>query len=925
MLNLRLLRFIKNYFPSLNYRSKKHSFLQIQGYWIRNNWELFQLTGEVKYRDLALKCSNYVLRAQRVDGSWEYPLNEWKSRVSTVEGIWASLGLLLTYKCTGNRDFLAGALKWYNFLINKTGFQRYGNSLAINYFNVPTARKVPNNATLAIRFFAELYSLTNDKCFLKYTDSLIAFLELCQNPNGELSYEVGKQHYLCYHYNSFEFMDLFFANEILNSKKLFDIMRRLSKFVASGVMVDGSVKYDCEQTYPEEIMFSSIAGAALIGASVHNFGDFSGHIAAIYRYVETNQRSDGSFILTKHDMPYVIKPIKYGILSDSIPYPGPMSFILHSLLFKAQHLKNSFDVEYSLKIRSGYFFTLYMLSIVVYVISCLLSQTATERWILDGIVFQTIVFVIFSITLAHCITNNAILAAIVSFFIIVLNIVPGLKYPIFYGVFDSPGHYRFASEIAVLGHVPTNEFYSTTYGGNAGMHLTLASMSLVSDISMNTLFAFVAPALFGLVPLIIYFIGNRVLDSTTMKFTIIAAALPTLSAYEVWGTSLSFILYFLLGAIFLRIVLFKIEAKSLLIFIIISFTLIASHAITSLFFAILLFGITIFLILLARLKGAVTELFSFVTFGVVSFLYTFLLVIWWTTVDTVNIRFFSDVVSQIFQQEMSVISPTFFELPIVSRLQSFIVLNASNVVLIFLTVIGFVVFLKSVEKNQKCFVMRPFYWFVVGWICIVGSFLIVQVATNFGLFSYQRLLIYATPWCVFLCGLALMRLNISLSFFNPKLKRLFLTALTIFLVFVCLIQFYPYQPLIPKAADLSADLASNSYVVDLTLVNSLNQIAMIDFAENHSKEGLIIADLVTRSQTYGFSNISFFSRIDYSSPLTMPELLNRNWSLFMLHYGLNGPFREGAVYRTDEVIQNISTHNSVIYDNGGSFLMIPQK
>jgi hypothetical protein len=334
MLNLRLTRFVKSYFPALNYKNNNHVFQQIQGYWIKNNWALYRLTNDLRYKELALKCSDFVVASQQNDGSWKYPLTEWKSRVSTVEGTWASLGLLETYSFTKNPVYLKSALNWRNFLVTKTGFQRYKDSMTINYFNIRTSRKVPNNTTLALFFFAELFNVTQDTSLLKYNDALIHFIELCQQPGGELVYEVDKTHYLCYHYNSFEFLDLYYANQILKSKRIDAILSKLSKYIASGVLNNGAVKYDCSQAYPEEIMFSAIAGAALIKASKSNYGNFKNHIDSIFRYLEKNQKSNGSFILTMHDMPYIKKPLGLGIFSDKTLYPGPMCFILSSLLTK---------------------------------------------------------------------------------------------------------------------------------------------------------------------------------------------------------------------------------------------------------------------------------------------------------------------------------------------------------------------------------------------------------------------------------------------------------------------------------------------------------------------------------------------------------------------------------------------------------------
>ena len=126
-LELRFLRFMKSYFPVIGWSDKLY-FLQAQGYWIKSNWDLFEITNDVRYKKVAADCSKNILEKQRNDGSWEYPLKAWKKYVSTVEGTWASIALLDTFKHTHNSIYLKGALMWYNFLINRIGFQSYKDS-----------------------------------------------------------------------------------------------------------------------------------------------------------------------------------------------------------------------------------------------------------------------------------------------------------------------------------------------------------------------------------------------------------------------------------------------------------------------------------------------------------------------------------------------------------------------------------------------------------------------------------------------------------------------------------------------------------------------------------------------------------------------------------------------------------------------------
>ena len=58
-----------------------------------------------------------------------------------------------------------------------------------------------------------------------------------------------------------------------------------------------------------------------------------------------------------------------------------------------------------------------------------------------------------------------------------LNIIPALKYSLFYNTFDGPAHYRFAAQIALTGHVPNNEFYSLSSGTNPGRQILVAGLS----------------------------------------------------------------------------------------------------------------------------------------------------------------------------------------------------------------------------------------------------------------------------------------------------------------------------------------------------------------------------------------------------------------------------------------------------------------
>lgn len=333
-LELRFFRFLKSYLSSINWHDNYY-FLQAQGYWVKSNWGLFEITGDKKYKRIAITCSKHILAKQHEDGSWEYPLKAWKKYVSTVEGTWASLGLLETFKRTNELAYLDGAMKWYDFLINKVGFQEFKGAWAINYFDVPKHR-VPNNTTLVLWFFAELYEIQRNSKFLKFNDKLIKFIQLCQGDNGEIRYSVEREHYLCYHYNAFEFLDLYHFYRIIADEKVRIILKKIAKFLSKGVTEIGSVKYDCFQTFPEKIFYSAVVGAALTAAMLMGLRGCEEHVKRLYDFLLKNQNSDGSFMLSRHDSPYLTKPISHGFLVDKRSYPRPLTFILQHLLFKAK-------------------------------------------------------------------------------------------------------------------------------------------------------------------------------------------------------------------------------------------------------------------------------------------------------------------------------------------------------------------------------------------------------------------------------------------------------------------------------------------------------------------------------------------------------------------------------------------------------------
>jgi hypothetical protein len=328
--HLRLWRFFKAALDFVPWNDN-YVFMQSQGYWILSNWMLHEATGEPKYRALALESTEATLRLQQPEGFWLYPLPERKHLIATVEGNWGAIGLLATYAREPRKEFLQTAVRWYDYLVGRIGFQAHSDGKAINYFDKPRG-KVPNNSVEAAWLFLRLWKATGEARFLEHVDAMMDFLASTQRPTGELPYivegpyEKGRIHYLCYQYNAFQFLKLAWAAALRADPRTHRILLALAGFLARGVTNSGASAVDCFHTKPETDYFTAVLAAALreakrLGAS--EAGELSDRC-----YVRTlqRQRPDGSFAYTTGD---------HGFLRDIRSYPRPQVMTLFHLLYPA--------------------------------------------------------------------------------------------------------------------------------------------------------------------------------------------------------------------------------------------------------------------------------------------------------------------------------------------------------------------------------------------------------------------------------------------------------------------------------------------------------------------------------------------------------------------------------------------------------------
>lgn len=331
--NARVGRFVKSYVSFLPWQDDL-AYLQAQGYWIFDNWLLYELRGDNRYRDLALRTSDAVLTMQRRDGYWEYPNPEWRGRVSTVEGCFAALGLIDTYARTDVAAYLDGAVRWHAFLHDGIGFRRqpHPEMLAVNYFanSDTTGGGVPNNSTLVLWLMARLAEVTGDGAYLANSRALVEWLAHVQLPSGELPYSVavageGRPHFLCYQYNAFEFMDLAQYYRITGDEQARSVLGGLARYLRAGLS-GGVAPYDCHRRDPEVAYYTPAVAQALSQATELGLADERAAVEAAFAHTLRLQRPDGSF-------PFHSRR-NYRILTDRRSYPRYLSMILNHLLME---------------------------------------------------------------------------------------------------------------------------------------------------------------------------------------------------------------------------------------------------------------------------------------------------------------------------------------------------------------------------------------------------------------------------------------------------------------------------------------------------------------------------------------------------------------------------------------------------------------
>lgn len=333
--NYRIGRFVKSYLGARPWRDGLY-YLQGQGYWVLANWRLWELTGDETYRKVAVAASDSMLDEQNEEGAWKYPNPEWAGRIATAEGTWGALGLLESYRQTGEGQFLAGALRWHGYMTTEIGFQQVGDQVSVNYFaHQPQGPRVPNNSAFLLQFLAELTGVTGDEGYLQPSAGLVRFMAAAQLESGEFPYTVegangrkGRAHFQCFQYNAFQCLDLMRYHELTWDADARPLIKGVLGFLRGGLDASGGAHYQCDNRHTTVTYHTAVMAAAFARARGLGIDGYQEVASRAYAHVLGRQRRDGGFDHSRGD---------YRFLGDRRSYPRYLSMILYHILSEDLH------------------------------------------------------------------------------------------------------------------------------------------------------------------------------------------------------------------------------------------------------------------------------------------------------------------------------------------------------------------------------------------------------------------------------------------------------------------------------------------------------------------------------------------------------------------------------------------------------------
>jgi len=546
-----------------------------------------------------------------------------------------------------------------------------------------------------------------------------------------------------------------------------------------------------------------------------------------------------------------------------------------------------------------------------------ISRDYQDSWVLEGL---EIPFAVFVITYALAFFSEKRVSLMVALAVIgrcVFTLIPNLKYVWFSGrAIDQHLQFSLANYVYNEGHI-VPEGTTSFYGSTPGIHLSFASLSIVTNIPLLYTFKFL-PVLLSLVyPLLTYSVIKKLgftKETTVLRYALFVSSLPIAPAlsYVVTGSMFGVLLSFF---VLLQIVklLRKNNRSDWLLLMILSCALVMTHNFSSLWLALLILGV------MSVQKFSFLQIKSYLR-PLTVFLVLLLNIGWLVFQAPDTLGYMANQIRNMgvllgIYPKTGVIPARFFELTylnIFESLKAVLVYNGADVFLLLLTIAGVIFVAKNHKQSNTLKFLSLFN--VLLWLLLV-----VGVLSRIGAFYWVRIVRFASISYAIFFGIIIVHVE------KRKIRSVAVASLLAITMVLAPIQLYRCQPLIGPANVISRNLPPDEPIVYVVNVNSIYQREMIGFAEDHVR-GRIACDAVTRNQIIGLTEIDFSRTVIWFYPFTRlldESIPEKEYDYFLIHLpGKSGAFQEQAEIRTRGLILDAINNSSIVYTNGESFVLI---
>jgi len=476
-------------------------------------------------------------------------------------------------------------------------------------------------------------------------------------------------------------------------------------------------------------------------------------------------------------------------------------------------------------------------------------------------------------------------------------------------------HYGCIRETIRQGKAVAVGVYQKQYMYTPGLHILVAGLSIISNFNVNTsikIFLAISSATY---PLMTYLVVRRLnLSDKIVKWIIATSALSFSSlTYHFTGNSDHLFYSFFIYLMFLYTLLPYMSAsfKEFILISIFGFSILFSHDTTTFYLILMMTVILITLIFWKIIKSderyklpllPLSWVFIYLFWSIHVSHYNFTQLVWFVR-NSIHILLGTGHSSPPVIEYYK----TFFKLSLLDKIKVLTISYIKDGIMILLSLSGLIFIIR--HRNKMMYVKR--YYYVVSILFIVNLLAASLIFIVWRAFS-TRLILYSNPLFPLLCGLSpFSQLKEENSFRRVAKALIFFT-----LVFLSILQVYPYQPLIPKIQTKYGLY----YVKDFRLINSIYARSVVFFLNLHDDHLSIAPDAGIHPMLYGLMDLPRHRLIMEEEPVFSHEIQS---PLIVFSPSIrSNPIPNTWKYATayhDYFLKSIQ-NKSIVYSNGDWYI-----